>query len=269
MRLPWAPVAVVVCAAALQACSSPPPPDAGAARTTAPPPEAAAFRLTATLATPHDVDLQWQDPNPGAAGHIVEFATEPKGEYTILAFLPREATSFRHPDLIPDTTFYYRARAYYGPLSNEVEIALSASLSDKAYEARYGKDEDYQWAVPKTEPQPAPMSGRSIRSASPEGGAPGDLRAALVPSTVSGFQLAWHDRSSDEEGFFLEMRREGAPGFEIVAVTEPNINRFGYGLKPPERKASFRVRAYYYGPSSNVEMKRTGPETPSSSPAGK
>jgi len=172
---------------------------------------------------------------------------------------------------MPDTTFYYRVRAYYGPVSNAVEIVLPASLSDKTYAEGFKKDEDYSWAEPRTEPPKVPVRAESIRGGG-QGvgvGAPTDLSGTLVPSTISGFKLTWTDRSSDEEGFYLETQPASGGPFTVSAVTEPNINVFGFALNPPERKASFRVRAFYYGPASNVESKKTGPEPASSSPAGK
>jgi hypothetical protein len=51
----------------------------------------------------------------------------------------------------------------------------------------------------------------------------------------------------------------------VKAMLAPNINAFGYALIPPARKATVRVRAFYFGKSSNLEHKLTGkPETPKS-----
>jgi Fibronectin type III domain len=74
--------------------------------------------LTAELISPNDITLTWTTDaqgEPDAAGWIVEFATEREGRYTILDFVPRRQTTFTHPDLMPETRFYYRIRPYYGP----------------------------------------------------------------------------------------------------------------------------------------------------------
>ncbi|MGP4013397.1 fibronectin type III domain-containing protein [Streptomyces sp. 4N124] len=73
--------------------------------------------LQAALTTPTDIDLTWHDDRPGVAGHVLEFATEEDGPYTVLRYLPRQVTAYRHPDLIPHTTFHYRLRSYRGPTS--------------------------------------------------------------------------------------------------------------------------------------------------------
>lgn len=71
--------------------------------------------LTAELVSPTDITLTWKAEAPDAAGWIVEFATEREGRYTILDFVPPGQTTFTHPDLMPETRFYYRIHPYYGP----------------------------------------------------------------------------------------------------------------------------------------------------------
>ncbi|GHH14722.1 hypothetical protein [Streptomyces lanatus] len=71
--------------------------------------------LRGVLTTPTDIDLDWRDTRPGIAGHVLEFATEEDGPYTVLQYLAPQVTSYRHPDLMPHTTFYYRLTSYRGP----------------------------------------------------------------------------------------------------------------------------------------------------------
>lgn len=80
--------------------------------------------LRGVLATPTDVDLDWTDGRPGVAGHILEFATEEAGPYTVLDHLPRQVSSYRHPDLMPNTTFFYRLWSYRGPVSRPARAEL-------------------------------------------------------------------------------------------------------------------------------------------------
>ncbi|GAA4042209.1 fibronectin type III domain-containing protein [Streptomyces shaanxiensis] len=80
--------------------------------------------LRGVLATPTDIDLDWTDGRPGVAGHMLEFATEETGPYTVLDYLPLHVTNYRHPDLMPNTTFRYRLRTYRGPVSRPVRAEL-------------------------------------------------------------------------------------------------------------------------------------------------
>jgi len=234
---------------------------AGCARTaparSASPPQT--VTLTAVLLSPSDIQLTWHDAAPNTAGHVVEFATEPQGEFTTLGFFPPEQNTFTHPNLMPETNWYYRVRPYYGPASNEVELALPGTLSDKEYAVRFNRAEDFSWAQPQTIADGASGAKLPIRSAeSPAKAAPTDLKATWVKSTVSGFLLTWSDHSSDEDGYLLEMKMPQDPAFSVRAVVDRGINSFGYALQPPERQATFRVRAFFYGQPSNLAHATTG-----------
>jgi hypothetical protein len=221
---------------------------------------ASTIHLDATLVSPIDVVLAWKDASPVVATHIVEYATNPNGPFLILGFFPPNQTTYKHPKLMPQTTFYYRVRAIYGPTTDPVEVTLPNTLSDAEYADRYTKPEDYSWTAPKTLPDTAPIEKKSIRdAATAAAAAPTDLKATLVSNTVSGFQFTWTNHSSDEDGFFLETKEDGHPDFTICAKIDPKINAFGWGFHPPQRKASFRIRAYYFGPPSNLESKTTVP----------
>ena len=80
--------------------------------------------LRGVLTTPTDIDLDWTDDRPGVAGHLLEFATEEAGPYTVLDYLPRQVSGYRHPDLMPLTTFHYRLRTYRGPVSRPARAEL-------------------------------------------------------------------------------------------------------------------------------------------------
>lgn len=222
--------------------------------------ETDAIRLAASLVSPVEIALEWHDPATDVAGHVLEYTNDPATqEYVPLGFFPPNHTKFIHPRLIPETTFYYRVRPYYGPVSNSIDVSLPAELTPEAYAAAYALPEDYRWAPPATIPESANVAKSSIRNtATLADAAPANLTAELVTHTVSGFKLAWIDRSSDEEGFFLETKRAGSAEFLVCALVEPNINSFGWAFEPPEKTGSFRIRAYYYGKPSNVVMRLTG-----------
>ncbi len=87
-------------------------------------------QLVATLVSPTDITLTWKADGVNVAGRVVEFATEPQGQYTILQFVGPTQTTYTHPDLIPETKFYYRIRPVYGPASAAVEVTLPEGAFD-------------------------------------------------------------------------------------------------------------------------------------------
>ncbi|MDC0769771.1 hypothetical protein [Streptomyces sp. HD] len=80
--------------------------------------------LRGVLTTPTDIDLDWTEARPGVDGHVLEFATDEAGPYTVLDHLPRQVSTYRHPDLMPHTTFFYRLRAYRGSVSRPTRTEL-------------------------------------------------------------------------------------------------------------------------------------------------
>jgi hypothetical protein len=216
------------------------------------------IRLTATLVSPIDIALEWKDTSPDATGHTIEYATNPNGPFIILKFCPPSQTTYTHPKLMAQTTFYYRVRGIYGRATDPVVVTLPGKLSDAEYAAAYSKPEDYSWSGPKTLPDQTPVEKKSIRDAATVAeAAPTDLKATFVPVTVSGIQLTWTTHSSDEDGFLLEAKAKDSPEFDVIALIAPKINAFGWGLQPPARKGTFRIRAFYYGTPSNLETKTT------------
>ncbi|TMR22917.1 fibronectin type III domain-containing protein [Nonomuraea turkmeniaca] len=199
--------------------------------------------MSAELVSPTDVELRWTAGDPAAAGHVLEFATEPQGRYTILAFLPEDQTAYTHPDLIPNTTFFYRLRPYYGHASAPVEVTLGSGP--------YPEPEP-DWSRPRT----IPGGPRGGLPAGTEAAAPADLKATVTQA--DGVAFGWTDRAADEEGHLLENRPAGRPDYRVVAALDPDVNAVGLITLPEERQASYRVRAFRYGPHSNVVHRTTG-----------
>jgi hypothetical protein len=219
------------------------------------------IEINIKLVSARDIVVDWKDPNPGAAGHIVEWGTKPDDEFVPLGFFPPQQTTYKHPDLLWETACYYRVRAYYGPASPEVEITLRKDMSDEEYKRRFEQPEDYSWAGPVIVPDAKPVEKKSVRSlATAAEAAPTDFKITLMTVTSSAFKLTWTDRASDEEGTLIELKKEGSPEFEVVAMVEPNVNSFGWAFEPPIRKGILRVRPYYYGPPSKLLHLTTGKE---------
>jgi Fibronectin type III domain len=228
--------------AGLAGCSSSQPEE-----TSAPP---APTRLVAKLVSPKDVTLSWKSTQADVAGRTVEFATEPNGQYTILQFVSPSQTTYEHRDLMPETTFYYRVRPYFGPASRPVDVTLPPGEYDE------NSADDEEWAKPHTDDK-GPVPAQTIRN--PTGAAaaaPTDFVATVM--NPNGIKFTWTDRASDEEGYLLEAKPDGSADYTPVEVLDPNITLVGLITLPNEKKASYRVRAFYYGESSNIAHEKTG-----------
>ncbi|WP_078900292.1 fibronectin type III domain-containing protein [Streptomyces sp. SBT349] len=234
---------------AVASCSgSPPDDDPGRGGASSP---AGATTLRATLTTPTDIDLAWSAAPAEVDGWVLEFATEEGGPWTPLQYLPPEVTTFRHPDLMPRTPFHYRLRAFTGPASEPVEVALpEGELTPE------DEDTGHAWLAPVTR-EDATVPGHPV--AAPDEARPTDLEAAV--KHANGIHFTWTDRSENEEGFLLESRVEGDGTFYgPIALLDPDVNSYGLITLPEEKHASYRIRAFTHGNASNTVTLTTGDE---------
>jgi hypothetical protein len=238
-RLLLAVLVPLAIGAGLAGCSSAP---AGATGSGDP-----SVQLAARLATPTSVVLSWRDDDRAAVYRSVEYATDPGGPYTVLGFVPGRQTTFTHPDLMPQTVFYYRLRPVYGPESGVVDVTLPAGPFDEN-----AHQDDPDWAAPRVLPRGA-AGTQSVRQ---PGAAPTDLAATVMDA--NGIRFTWTDHASGEQGYLLEVRPAGAADFGVAATLDPDVNSFGLVTLPDEKHASYRVRAYYYGNPSTVAHATTG-----------
>ena len=78
--------------------------------------------LRAALLSPIDVKLTWKDPAPNAAGYIVEYATEPQGEFTLERFCADKRLAYAHHDNpVPLKTFTAYGTAFQQRLVPDLE----------------------------------------------------------------------------------------------------------------------------------------------------
>lgn len=237
-------VTVLLSLAAVAGCSSP-------ARS-APP---GVPDLSATLTSPVDIVLKWKADDPAVAGRTIEYATRVDEPYTILQFLPPGQTTYKHPDLMPQTSFYYRLRPFYGPTTPEDEVDLPPGVYDAKAQA-----DDHTWAQPVARPEGS-AAKQAIRGTGGSGaGAPTDFKATAMDP--NGIKFTWTDHASDEDGYLLESKPRGSSVYNEVAVLDPNVNSVGLVTLPNEKQATYRIRAFYYGPASNIAHETTGDTPP-------
>jgi hypothetical protein len=149
---------------------------------------------------------------------------------------------------MPQTPFYYRVRPLHGPASAPVDVRFA----DVPYPGPTNMD--VRWAGPRRLPG-ADAGDHAIRGGD-GAAAPTDLAARLMSRDAVLF--TWVDNASDEEGYLLEVRPEGAADWSVAMMLDPGVTSVGLTALPTERRASFRVRAYFHGPSSNVVHRMTG-----------
>lgn len=218
------------------------------------------IHVSLSLASPTAIGITWTDEVKNADGYVVEWTGNLESEFVRLEYLAPDVRSYKHVDLMPEAPSYYRVRRIHGRASEAVEVSLPPELKEADYVERMAGSEDYAWAVPERLPQPLALREESLRITKgvPSAAVPTNVRATLMPVTVSGFKVTWFDHSSDEEGFLLELKTDQKEAFEVRAVLEPNVNSIGYALEPPQRKGWVRVRAYYLSTPSPVVSLVTG-----------
>ena len=210
---------------------------------------AAPTELTATLADPIDIDLKWKANATRAGGYLVEYSPNADNEFITIAAVPAGVTTYRHPNLIPQTRFVFHVLPYFGEPSNVAEITT-------------GKKESQQPPKPERSDKAAlpPSSAAtrySIRSASTlDQAAPTDLKASLI--SPAGVKLDWKNHAKDEDGYMLEIKTDPDPDFKLSAFLEPGTSTLTTYNLPYESRVSFRVRAFFYGKPSNVAEQTTG-----------
>jgi hypothetical protein len=219
--------------------------------------DAAPTDLAAILATPLDIDLRWKDNATGEAGYFVEgyFGGPESGtstEFFIISALPPDTTVFRHRRLLPETTFVYRVRAFFGGVSNVAEVTTGKKGPQQAPPPTASATRE---AVPSATTE----IKKSLRSPSTAAEAtPADLAATLIPP--AGVRLEWKDRASDEDEYLVEIKPAGEAEFEVSAFLPGDATSMTSYDFPFETTFAFRVRAFFYGRASPVVSQTTGPD---------
>jgi hypothetical protein len=188
-----------------------------------------------------------------AVGYWIEFTT-PDAEFVKLDVAWPQTTTFRHPDVAPETTFIYRLVPFFGRVSNVVAMNTGPASREQAPSVGEGTLGD---------PGSGPTTGRatakkSIRTISTMAeAAPANL--AIVRSSPGTAELRWEDRAADEDGYLVELAQT-PEDFKICALLPPDTTSFRKVSLPPETELRFRVRAFFDGEPSKLASVTTAAE---------
>lgn len=92
--------------------------------------QAAPTDLTAARASPTSIDLRWHDCASDEDGYLLEISVGAPDDFQVCALLPRDTTSFKKIFLQPDTSCYFRVRAFfYGAPTEPVTVTTPAGTN--------------------------------------------------------------------------------------------------------------------------------------------
>ena len=198
--------------------------EAGSA--TLPNPPAAPARLKAAPLSQTQINLMWADSAKNEVGFKIERKTI-TGNYTQIATVGANVTSYVDNGLEQDTEYFYRVRGYnsgghseYSPETNAITLPN------------------------------IPL-------------APGSLSA--ITKSSSQVDLVWTDSSKNEAGFKIERKAGLAGGFAEIATTGANATSYSSLGLIANTRYFYRVRAYNTGGNSaysNTAEATTLPKPP-------
>jgi Concanavalin A-like lectin/glucanases superfamily/Fibronectin type III domain len=166
--------------------------------------------LTAQAVSTSEINLSWTDNSTNEDGFVIERKTSTTN-YTAVANLGKDITSYRDLGLSKNTTYTYRVYSFNTAgkslaYSNEAEATTADDL-------------------------PAAAT---------------NLAAAAV--SFDQIDLTWVDNASNESGYKLE-RKSGAGVFAVITTLAANAN--GYSDKGLSEMTEYTYRVYPYNPSGN------------------
>ncbi|MFC1752220.1 fibronectin type III domain-containing protein [Thermoproteota archaeon] len=179
--------------------------------------------LDATAVSASRIDLDWQDNSNNEDGFKIERKTL-SGSYVEIATVGANTTVFSDNGLNPDTTYFYRVRAYNG--------IGDSGYSNEANVTTHG-------VVPL---------------------APSNLAAIVYANYVD---LSWQDNSDNEIGFRLERSSDGGQTFVLIEdTTIPFYNDYSIQESTTYHYRVYAYNDAGDSGCSNVEIALTIPSTP-------
>lgn len=168
-----------------------------------PQPPAAPTGLTASAVTQNKVTLSWQDNSNNETRFKIERRVS-GGNFTQIATVDANVTTFENTGLTANTEYQYRVRA-----SNDAgDSAYSNVVTVSTYQG------------------PQAPSGLTVSE-----------------TTVNSITISWTDNSNNEQGFRIE-RRTGSGNYEQIATVGANVKTYKNTGLSQGTTYRYRVRAY-------------------------
>ncbi len=201
--------------------------DPANATTTATPlaPPNAPTNLQALTVSDMQIDLSWTDNSDNDAGFAIEISSD-GSSFALLDNVKTNVTSYESSSLMPETTYYYRVYASNSAGNSGYSNIASATTN----------------AITDTVPD-----------------APTNLQAKAASDTQ--IELGWTDNSDNEDGFNVEISKNGLD-FSWVGKVKANVTGYSVTGLSPNYTYYFRVNGYnFYGSSvySNLAKATTLP----------
>lgn len=172
--------------------------------------------LRSSNITQTQVQLSWNDNSNNEMGFHLERSSSAGSNFTQIAVVNSNLTSFTVANLTAGTTYYFRLRAYRDAVNSNYSNTVTVSTTP----------------VVAVQPPAAPT----------------ELEATATSTTQ--INLKWRDVSSNEQGFYIE-RRTGSGQFSQVGQVGANVTTYSNTGLTAATAYSFRVRAFNTDGSSS------------------
>ncbi|WP_418791958.1 stalk domain-containing protein [Phosphitispora sp. TUW77] len=180
--------------------------------------------------------LSWTDNSEMESGYAIERKRAGE-EYTSIASVGADITTFQDSSLNSSTTYYYRVKAYsfWGDSSYSNEVGITTT----------------SFVFPDFDIDLIPVF--------PEGTPPTDV--AAVPVSPTEICISWVDNAADEIGYGI-FRKSGTLSYEQVGEVSPNSMDFSDTGLSPNTTYTYKVCTLYEGlsPSFSEEANATTPD---------
>jgi phosphodiesterase/alkaline phosphatase D-like protein len=168
---------------------------------------AAPSNLGISLTAVTEAKLTWTDNSNNENGFKIERKVD-GGTYAEIDSLSANSVQYTNTGLLPETTYYYRIRAFnsygYSGYSNEASITTPSATS-----------------LPE---------------------APTNLAANAA--TCNEVSLTWTDNAINETGFIIERKEDGGIYSSLTSSVTENSTSFTDNTVEPEKKYYYRIAAY-------------------------